>query len=110
MNIHDPTFRQQVYDLMTGTIVPSELHELEIIKNEFDSGSFCSTAYSQELQAYSRICQRLGQDEWDDPDVEIIISNFMSIGEYLSLKMFEYGVYFFRLCGHSESLPGWETP
>ncbi len=92
-------FREHIYNLVCGNydLQSNQLIEASIVKNEFAEGSDCATAYSQMLDAYSRICQRLAATEWDDPDVEIIINELMHIGHQVALKMFDYGYLFGRL-------------
>ncbi len=51
------------------------------------------------LDAYSRLCQRLGVEEWEDADAEIIIHELLMLEKHLGLKMFEYGMYY----GHRKS-------
>ena len=43
---------------------------------------------------YEPKAPELGLPDTEDKDVEIIISNLMSIGRYQSMKMFDYGVLF----------------
>lgn len=45
------------------------------------------------MDAYSRICARLGQEN-EDTDVEIIINSLLSIQKELCFKMYEYGAKF----------------
>lgn len=96
--VDDVEFREEVFDLLNGNINLKEypVVESEYVKSEFFAGSYCAGAYENMLAAYSRICQRLNVEEWDDPDVECIIDMLMDIGKYLALKMFEYGVFFAR--------------
>lgn len=68
--------------------------ESSVVKDEFAEGEYCEKLYSQILEAYERVCRRLGLPDTEDKDVEIIISNLMSIGRYQSMKMFDYGVLF----------------
>ena len=68
--------------------------ESSVVKDEFAEGEYCEKLYSQMLEAYERVCRRLGKPDTEDKDVEIIISNLMSIGRYQSMKMFDYGVFF----------------
>ncbi len=63
-----------------------------MIANVFVEGSYCDRTYQQMLDAYSSICRRLNQGEWNDPDVEVIINSLLSIGKHLSLEMFDYGM------------------
>lgn len=68
--------------------------ESSLVKDEFAEGEYCEKLYSQMLEAYERVCRRLGKLGTEDEDVEIIISNLMSIGRHQSMKMFDYGVLF----------------
>ncbi len=70
------------------------LVESTIVKDEFTEGSDCANAYSRMLDAYSRLCQRLGISEWEDPDVEIIINELTFIGRHVAMKMYDYGYLF----------------
>ena len=53
---------------------------------------YCSKANENVYYANQRLCERLGKEE--DEDVECIISNLLNIGEYLSLKMYDYGEFY----------------
>ena len=48
--------------------------------------------YKEVYDANRRICERLWVEE--DRDVELIIGNLLKIGEYQSMKMYDYGVFF----------------
>lgn len=50
--------------------------------------------YSQMWDAYERLCQRLGLEETEDADVEIIINALMDITDLIGCKMYEYGAKF----------------
>ena len=50
--------------------------------------------YSQMLEAYERVCRRLGKPGTEDEDVEIIISNLMSIGRHQSMKSLTMGAFY----------------
>lgn len=94
MNINSDKFKMFIYDLMTGNIELSSYSckESEKVKNEFTIESKCAVAYQEIFDANLRICSKLGVQE--DEDVECIVSNFFDILQYLSLKMFDYGVLF----------------
>ena len=94
MNINSDKFKMLIYDLMIGNIELSSYSckESEKVKNEFTIGSKCAVAYQEIFEANLRICNKLGVQE--DEDVECIVSNFFDILQYLSLKMFDYGVLF----------------
>ena len=63
-----------------------------LVENEYEEGKFCDKAYKEVYYASRRICERLGVDE--DRDVELIINNLIDIGQHLSMKMYDYGVFF----------------
>lgn len=90
----DKEFKQLIYDLMNGSLDLSNypVKESEFVENEFAQGKYCDKAYEQIYEANRRLCQRLGVQE--DKDVETIIRNFFGITEYLSMKMYDYGVFF----------------
>lgn len=90
----DKEFKQLIYDLMNGSLDLSNypVKESKFVENEFAQGKYCDKAYEQIYEANRRLCQRLGVQE--DKDVETIIRNFFGITEYLSMKMYDYGVFF----------------
>lgn len=96
MSVRDEEFKTVIYDLMNGSYNLEEypFAESSVVKDEFVEGEYCEKLYSQMLEAYERVCRRLGLPDTEDKDVEIIISNLMSISRYQSIKMFDYGVFF----------------
>ncbi len=60
------------------------------VENAFASGMPCEGYYREILEAYRRLCLRLGVGE-EDQDVETILSASMSITDTLCRKMYEYG-------------------
>ncbi len=89
-------FKRRIYDLMNGSLNLEEypVPESAFVKNEFGEGQPCSICYQKVFDANRRICERLGVDE--DKDVEQIISGLLWIGEYQSMKMYDYGRFFSR--------------
>ncbi len=87
--------KERIYDLMNGQINLSicPFPESEFVSDEFAEGSTCSFLYTQTLEAYSRICQRLGAEDLNDQDVEDMMNHLLALCKHLSLKMFDYGVY-----------------
>lgn len=71
----------------------NSIEESKYVEDEFVEGKVCHTAYAEVLDAYQRVCQRLGVGE-DDKDIEIIINNFNIIIERLCMKMYDYGCFF----------------
>lgn len=98
MKLDSREFRELIFDLVCGNLNVDEnsVPESALVKNEFEYGGKCDLAYDRILDAYSRLCARLGVEEWADSDIEIIIDELMSIGKHTALKMFEYGLYFGR--------------
>lgn len=96
MSVRDEEFKTKIYDLMNGSYNLEEYPVVgsSVVKDEFAEGEYCEKLYSQMLESYERVCRRLGKPDTEDKDVEIIISNLMSIGRYQSMKMFDYGVLF----------------
>ena len=63
------------------------------VENLFEDGMLCEKCYSDMLDAYERLCERLGvQDE--DADVEIIINALLSICKEVGYRMYHYGTMF----------------
>ena len=63
---------------------------MEGIENLYESGSECEGLYARMLEAYQRLCIRLGGED-EDADVEIIISSLRAIERVISFIMYEYG-------------------
>ncbi len=91
--------KEYIYDLICGNVEEEEKSVLDgfLVKSEFQNGSFCNDAYNRMLDAYSRICIRLGVPEWEDKDAEIMINELMDIGKAISFKMLDYGVILGRM-------------
>lgn len=85
-------FKEKIYNLMIGAfdLEHYPIQESQFVANEYEEGKFCEKAYEEVYNANRRICERLGTDE----DVELIISNLIDIGKHLSMKMYDYGVFF----------------
>lgn len=79
---------EQVYYSLTGNLMPE--NSLDWVENVCVPGQPCYEKYRKMLQAYERLCQRLGVCN-EDRDVEIIINALLGRGRILAQKMFEYG-------------------
>lgn len=79
---------EAVFDTLTDALC--EEHKIPGVKNAFAPGTACNELYRQIYHANRRLCQRLGQID-EDPDVELIINNFMEINRILCLEMYRYG-------------------
>lgn len=80
---------QAVYDTLQGDLwdpVPG-------VEDAFADGEPCARWYQDMLDAYGRLCHRLGEKE-EDADAEIMIDSLLRIQKELCLRMFEYGTAF----------------
>ena len=91
----DKEFKQLLYDLMNGSLdlENNAIEESRYVEDEFSEGKVCQIAYAEILDAYQRICERLGGGE-EDKDIEVIMNNFNTIMEHLCMKMYDYGCFF----------------
>lgn len=89
-------FKNLIYDLANGSLDLEHfpVEESKYVENEYEEGKLCSKLYSEVLEAYERICMRLGKPNQEDRDVEIIINNLLEIARCLSIKMYDYGCFF----------------
>ena len=89
-------FKEIIYNLMIGAfdLEHYPIEESQYVSNEYEEEKFCYKAYQEIYNANCHICERLGVDIDEDNDVELIINNLLDIGKYLSMKMYDYGVFF----------------
>lgn len=78
---------QSIYLTLTDAL--TEPYRVPGVENAFADGTPCAKLYKEIYEANQRICSRLGQQD-DDPDVELIINNLLSITNLLCLKMYHY--------------------
>ena len=83
------SFEEYIYESLQGTLI----HPHPAVPNLFEDGMPCERWYADMLDAYQRICSRLG-DEEEDQDVEIIINSLLSIQRELAFQMYRYGAKF----------------
>lgn len=92
MNINDKEsaacykLAEEVYFALQG----ESCEPIPGIENAFADGSVCDKCYSEMLDAYARLRDRLGARD-EDEDVEIIISSLRRITDELCYRMFFYG-------------------
>ncbi len=98
MKQEEIAFREHIYNLVCGNLNLEKgfVPESDVVKNEFADGSPCALSYGRMLDAYSCLCIRLDVQEWEDADVEVIITELLDIGKQTALKMFDYGMYYGR--------------
>ena len=84
--MYELTVAEHVYDCLLGQIVSEEA--LDWVESIFTEGSAYDRNYGAVLDAYARLCRRLGTDE----EVEIIINAMLDNERTVALKMFEYVV------------------
>ena len=90
------TLAEHVYDCLLGQFVSEKA--LDWVENIYTDGSEYDRNYSAVLDAYERLCQRLGADE-EDRDVEVIINAMLANEQIVALKMFELGMYYAKTNG-----------
>ena len=81
---------EQVYLSLLGQLFPEDT--LNWVENIFELGKPYYENYSNALDAYARLCQRLGTGE-EDKDVEIIVDSLLANEKAVALKMFQYGLH-----------------
>ena len=79
---------ETVFETLTDSL--NEEYKIPEVENAFAPKTVCNELYRQIYHANCRLCQRLGQID-DDPDVELIINNFMEINRILCFEMYRYG-------------------
>ena len=84
----DQAYITWIYDSVMGNLT-KEAHCPDI-ENLFESNKPCAMLYQQMLEAYWRLCEKLGQEDEDD-DGEIMINSLLEITRIVGIKMFEYG-------------------
>lgn len=81
----------QVYDSLTRRV--AEKYRIPGVEDAFAPGAYCWERYGDMLNAYARLCDRLGVED-EDEDVEVIINALMDIQDDLCYKMYRYGAMF----------------
>ena len=87
-------FAEAVYGTMTGNLLPA--FQVPGVENLFQEGNPYYENYSDMLDAYGRLCRRLGEND-EDGDCETMIYGLMDNEHRLSIAMFlkgyEFGKY-----------------
>ena len=98
---------EAIYDTLTGELC--EEYCVPGVENLFEEGSECMACYGRILEAYGRLCSRLGVKD-EDADVEIIVNAFMELERKISFQMFRYGMKFASSDGiAAQDFPNEET-
>ena len=65
--------KKLIYDLMNGSLdfKDNPPEECKYVEDEFSEGKVCEQAYTEIMDAYQRLCQRLGGHGEEDEDIEI---------------------------------------
>lgn len=82
-------FVEDIYDSIQGEL----LIPVPGVENAFAEGSLCHQLYQDMLDAYARVCERLGCAD-EDQDVETIINSLLTIQKELCRRMYFYGCKF----------------
>lgn len=81
---------EKVYYTLLGQMVDGAVRGVE---NAFADGRPCMQRYGNMLDAYERLCERLGVNE-EDEDVEIIINALLDNQQELCYLMYRHGAEF----------------
>ena len=84
-------FTERVYLTLLGEL--TEEYRVPGVEDLFEDGKTCERLYSEMLEAYGRLRQRLGGCE-EDPDIEIVINHLLAIGKQVGYAMYRYGTLF----------------
>ena len=86
-------FAEAVYDTMCGQMLTK--YAVPGVENLFEDGMPCMNNYSDMLDAYIRVCDRLNLPDMDDEDCEIMIDSLLDNQKTVAIAMFlkgyEYG-------------------
>ncbi len=85
------TLMERVYETMACGVL--EAYQMPGVEDAFESGSYCMNLYAKALDAYERLCNRLGVKD-EDNDIEIIFYSFWEIQKELCYRMYQYGAKF----------------
>lgn len=90
-------FKMLIFDLMNGSLdlTNNPPEESKYVEDVFTEDKTCQQAYSKILDAYGRVCERLGVGDEDD-DLEVIMNNFNLITKCLCMKMYDYCYFFMQ--------------
>ena len=80
---------EAIYDTLTGEMC--DAYRVPGVENLFSESGECMACYGRFLEAYGRLCSRLGVED-EDADVEIIVNAFMDMERIISFRMFHYGM------------------
>ena len=83
----DRVIAEWIYDSLMGSL--TEACRCNEVEDLFAEGKPCEMLYGQMLDAYWRLCERLGEAELEDG--EIMINAMLDITKIVGIKMFEYG-------------------
>ena len=81
-------FRAWVYDSAMGNMANG--YALTGVENLFAAEKECYYLYAEILEAYERLCDRLGVID-EDKDIEVILNNFLQICRIAGLEMYDHG-------------------
>ena len=82
---------ERIYQTAVAGVLPE--YRVPGVEYAFAEGSFCMNRYSEMLDAYERLCNRLGVVD-EDEDIEIMIMALLDIQYELCLRMCDYGAQF----------------
>ena len=80
---------EDVYYTLLGEL--EENYALPVVENAYAPGGECDHLYIEIRNACQSLCNRLGVPD-EDADVELILSNFLSIQRILCEKIMNYAL------------------
>lgn len=80
---------EYIYESLQGTLCSPHPQ----VQSLFEDGMECDRWYAEMMEAYRRLCRRLGEED-EDEDVEIIINSLRRIEREVAYQMFRYGAMF----------------
>ncbi len=83
----DQEYVEWILESVMGELLPE--YHCPQAENLFEEGKECERLYANAIEAYWRLCDRLGVEE--DPDGEIMIDSLLAIVRNVGCQMFQYG-------------------
>ncbi len=85
------SFIELVYLTLQGELIPE--YAIEDVEDIFVQDGIGIQLYSKAMDAYARVCKRLGMKD-EDPDLDDIIRNMEALEKEIAFRMYRYGAKF----------------
>ena len=87
----EESFMERVHTSLRGGYVKE--YEVAGVENIFEKEAIGAKLYANAMDAYQRVCDRLGVIDEDD-DLEIIVNSLLELEAEMSYRMYRYGAKF----------------